>query len=846
MAIIITSASFERRENGSTDYQQDNSDVVALAGGGYQIVWQENSSSILYLSQIQGRTYDAGDNSVGSFNIGSYFISPPTPTAPSVAALSDGGFVVAWNGTTSLSTEVINVMRFNADGSSNPQYTAVQESDPSDASSRILRPSVSGVTTGGYNLVWGDTFNDITDASGSAVYRQRYNASDGVLYPTLLVNTTTAGNQVEPVVIGLYGGGSVIVWQGDANAFSDIYAQRFTSNFGVPTGGEVVVNTVNDGYQTAPAATALPDGGYVIVWQSASQSDVGWDIHGQRYNANGVRVGTEFRANATTTGNQHSVDVAELTDGGFVVVWVSDGQDGDGQGVYAQRYSASGAKVGSELLVAETTAGNQFNPAVAGLSGGRFIVTWTMPDAADTDDLPDTGIFSRIFEPSDVTNGTLSSAIEIAQGDGANDIFKAAPGTLNRGDQIHGGGGTDRIQLTKGGTYDLAAVSAITNVERLVGSAGNDTVLVSNAVLAGITSVDLGAGTDIFVVRDSFTLKAGMNVAAIRTSNTAANVAINITGNEFGQTITGNAMANTLRGEGGNDVLNGGGGADLIRAGDGNDTAYGGEGDDTLEGWAGDDKLYGGSGNDVFYGNTGNDLIQGEDGNDVIYAQENDDKVYGGSGSDTIYAGTGNDIVDGGTGGDVMRGEAGNDIFYVDNAGDNVVEINGEGNDKVISSVSYTLAGRYVETLDLVGTGNINATGNKLNNVLDGNNGSNILNGMAGKDTLTGKGGADRFVFDQALGASNVDTITDFYAPDDSIRIDNAVFLGLSAGNLSSAAFRANTTGNAADASDRIIYETDTGELYFDRDGSGSTYQPVLFAILSNQETISYKDFLII
>ncbi|MBD0414588.1 calcium-binding protein [Oryzicola mucosus] len=302
----------------------------------------------------------------------------------------------------------------------------------------------------------------------------------------------------------------------------------------------------------------------------------------------------------------------------------------------------------------------------------------------------------------------------------------------------------------------------------------------------------------------------------------------------------------TYRGSDGDDTFKGGNLADSIKLGDGNDTAYGGNGDDFLEGWAGNDKLYGGDGADLFYGNTGNDTIYGDAGNDVVYAAEDDDKVYGGSGADTLYGEAGNDLLNGGTGADTMSGGTGNDIFYVDNAADKTIEVNGQGNDKVISTVSYSLAGQYIETLDLVGTGNINATGNKLNNVLDGNNGSNILNGMAGKDTLTGKGGADRFVFDQALGASNVDTITDFHAPDDSIRIDNAVFLGLSAGNLSSAAFRANTTGNAADASDRIIYETDTGELYFDRDGSGSTYQPVLFAILSNQETISYKDFLVI
>ncbi|MBD0415983.1 calcium-binding protein [Tianweitania sp. Rool2] len=206
----------------------------------------------------------------------------------------------------------------------------------------------------------------------------------------------------------------------------------------------------------------------------------------------------------------------------------------------------------------------------------------------------------------------------------------------------------------------------------------------------------------------------------------------------------------------------------------------------------------------------------------------------------------GNNTLDGKAGADTLAGHAGNDTYYVDNAGDNVVEANGEGTDKVISTVSYTLAGRYVETLDLVGTDNTNATGNKTANLLDGNNGNNVLNGMLGNDTLAGKGGADTFVFDQLLGASNVDHISDFSAVDDTIRLENAVFIGLSTGGLSSAAFRSNTTGLAGDASDRIIYETDTGELYFDRDGSGSTYAPVLFAVLDNKAAVTYQDFIVV
>jgi serralysin len=221
-------------------------------------------------------------------------------------------------------------------------------------------------------------------------------------------------------------------------------------------------------------------------------------------------------------------------------------------------------------------------------------------------------------------------------------------------------------------------------------------------------------------------------------------------------------------------------------------------------------------------------------------------------------------VIDGLDGADRMEGGAGNDRYIVDNAGDVVIEANGGGADHVTSSVSFSLAGQFVEQLTLSGSGNINGTGNSLantitgnagNNTLDGGNGNDTLsggagrdalNGGAGKDTLTGGNGGDFFVFNTALNAStNVDTITDFNVAADTIRIDNAVFAGLANGTLAAAAFKANTTGNAGDASDRIIYETDTGKLFFDTDGTGASGK-IQFATLDPGLALTNADFVVI
>jgi Ca2+-binding RTX toxin-like protein len=183
----------------------------------------------------------------------------------------------------------------------------------------------------------------------------------------------------------------------------------------------------------------------------------------------------------------------------------------------------------------------------------------------------------------------------------------------------------------------------------------------------------------------------------------------------------------------------------------------------------------------------------------------------------------GNNILDGKAGADVMAGAAGNDTYHVDNAGDQVQEAVSQGTDTVVSSVSYSLGGQYTENLTLTGSANLNATGNGLANTLTGNFGNNVLNGNAGADVMRGGGGSDSFVFSTALVAGTIDTITDFSVGDDRIRLSAAVFNTIAGtGTLSAAQFVANASGTAQDANDRIIYETDTGKLFFDSNGSAA------------------------
>ncbi|MCM8595587.1 hypothetical protein [Accumulibacter sp.] len=143
--------------------------------------------------------------------------------------------------------------------------------------------------------------------------------------------------------------------------------------------------------------------GHAVSWRSTGKpGGNASDICSQRFANSGARVGTETRVNTKLSGSQSDPDVAGRADGSHVVVWVDQaGADGNLYGVYAQRHDSAGARLGGEILVNSTTAGSQYEPRVAVLSGGGFVVIWR----SDGQDGSSAGVYGQHFDASGAKTG---------------------------------------------------------------------------------------------------------------------------------------------------------------------------------------------------------------------------------------------------------------------------------------------------------------------------------------------------------------------------------------------------------------------------------------------------------
>lgn len=402
----------------------------------------------------------------------------------------------------------------------------------------------------------------------------------------------------------------------------------------------------------------------------------------------------------------------------------------------------------------------------------------------------------------------------------------------------------------------------------LRGYGGNDILKGAGGkdVLDGGTGVDTALYNDkagAVVVTLNGAINATVTVAGIA-EDTIRNIE-NVTGGSGADTLTGDGLANALSGGGGNDILRGAAGNDVLIGGSGKDVLDGGTGLDTA---VYSDKtgavvvtLVGANNATVAVAGVAEDTIRnvenitGGSGADTLTGDGLANVLNGGAGNDTIRGGGGADTLIGGRGNDFLNGNSGLDtVDYSKDAasgGTLGVIVNLLGNGSQAGLPADTAKDGFGNTDTVTNIPNVIGTqfndqiyGGNHANRLSGGAGNDVINGGLGNDVLIGGAGNDTFFFNGALGATNIDTISDFAVVNDTVRLENAIFAALTVtGTLAAAAFHIGAA--ASDASDRIIYNSATGALSYDKDGAGGT-AAVQFATVAHGLAMTNADFFIV
>jgi Ca2+-binding RTX toxin-like protein len=501
---------------------------------------------------------------------------------------------------------------------------------------------------------------------------------------------------------------------------------------------------------------------------------------------------------------------------------------------------------------------------------GPVLLNLTSPPGPDASGFPNpTGtsfLFSQTYDLNDPRNGELARLLD--------DVSLNRREIVLHGKTVlagHGQGTTGEVDGTAG--YKLVLPIASGEIREL--SYNSALALFQDAVSLQVRDAVVGdGGNDV--------LRGTRNDDNLQ-GRGGRDVLFGGRGDDY---LSGGADRDTLYGESGDDYLDGGSGHDRL---------FGNAGDDHLVGGSGNDELSGGSGHDHLFGGTGNDRAS------FSVSSGGSDIVNLGAGSDTVSvtASTARQVrltftsaeVGNGTATDAgtLTGQDGGLAVRLqseNSAGDLVGAISrfddeGITFDAARSGLTFdvrdlvsgaargdqfdvvSLGTRGADTLRAVqsgdayyfnaGLGNDQVTGGRDddflvggagNDRLDGGRGDDSFIGGGGNDVLTGGTGDNAFIFVAPLDpAGNVDRIRDFRASDDTLRLDSAVFVGLTDGALSANAFA--LTSAAVEADDRIVYDQSTGNLFFDADG-GARDNQTLFATLTNRASITASDFFVI
>jgi Ca2+-binding RTX toxin-like protein len=854
-------------------------DVVGLSDGGFVVVWDNNEAGTIALKRFDANGVLVGTEEIVATDL---FVSHSSPT---ISLTDDGRLLVGFG--TSIFTGGVNFDNDVRYAIYDPRENVINGDGTSETiTSRIDGATVNGL--GGNDTLLGqDAADTLRGGDGDDTIRGRggddfieggLNADtifgdDG--NDTIFANTqadpdgsgvadTISGGIGNDIITGSAAGDSI---NGDAdddridggggadNLQGGTGFDTFVYNTGEAASGEIIDGGDDDDRVLVQSDETFVDATFVGIEEiefdasfvtprsitvAAAQIGAGLDSKlTVDFNANNTEDKFRVEMLGATTVDLSQFTIQDFDPAGSEndhIIILGDGDD----------ETMRGTNQRDEIFALEG------NDVLDGGEGGDHLSGGLGSDRA-TYEHAALGVTANL---SDSTKNTGEAA-----GDTYNSIENLTGSAL--GDNLTGTNGINSI--IAGANDDV--VFGLNGDDSLFGQDGND---ILNGGVGG-DSLSGGLGSD----RATYENAAAGVVAALLSPAQNTGEALGDTFTSI-ENLTGSAFADTLKGTNSTNSLIGGAGDDNIIGFGGDDNLFGQDGNDILNGGAGADDLSGGLGSDrATYAdaaagvtaallspatNTGDaagdtftsvENLTGSDFDDKLTGTNSTNSLIGGDGKDTLIGLGGDDNLFGQDGDDTFDGGAGADDFSGGNGTDTVTY------DSAAVGVVASLAAAATNTNDAAGdtyssienlTGSgfgDTLTGNNVINVIVGGAGSDLLFGRLGNDTLTGNAGKDQFVFDTAVGATNVDTITDFIFVDDTIRLDDAIFNAIvGTGTLTAAQFVANTTGLAGDADDRIIYETDTGNIFYDTNGNsagGST----LFAIVGAGLGITNADFLI-
>ncbi len=379
----------ELQINEETRSTQSEASVAIGPDGGFVVVWKSDplfGGSDTSGTRIQGRRLASDGTALGEeFQVNDFTVS--FQVSPEVSVGPSGDFVVVWESDGSFgddnSRRSIQARRFTSDGSSVAGQFQVNTYTPSFQ----IHPSIATATNGDFIIAW---------ETGGDVKAQRYASDGNRIGEEFQVSTMPCAGRRSSIAIGS-NGGFVVVWGanympvGDDTSGRSIQGQRFAAD-ATRLGDEFLVNTFTSQDQDHPTIDIGPGGDFVVVWHSEQSITEIFDysIQGQRFAADGSRLGDQFQVNTYTAQDQKFPEVAVKPSGEFVVVWHSRGSSGSdtsflSYSIQGQRFAADSTRLAGEFQVNTYTTSFQYYPMVAVNPDGGFVVVWTSDGSSSSD-----------------------------------------------------------------------------------------------------------------------------------------------------------------------------------------------------------------------------------------------------------------------------------------------------------------------------------------------------------------------------------------------------------------------------------------------------------------------------